>query len=106
MDNIYILREIAKHDKNIWKLFSLLNKELNTYFNVHGLEYELCFRIIEFARGRVEYKLDGYFHRTDGPALSYNNGTEESWYIRGNCIDQMDPQSNVVTAVNFGMNMD
>lgn len=78
--NIYILREIAKHDRKVWRLFSMLNKEFNKYFNVKGIEYELCFRIIIEENGDVYYKLDGKKHRTDGPAIIHSDG-DEYWYF-------------------------
>lgn len=83
IDSIYILHEIAKHDKNIWITFSSLNKELNRYFNTHSLKYELCFRTIKIDKyGNTLYKLNGKYHRTDGPAI-ITKKYEEYWYING-----------------------
>lgn len=80
--NIYILREIAGHDRELWKMFSMLNKELNKYFNIEGIEYELCFRRIITTEYYTEYKLNGLSHRTDGPAIIFKNG-EERWFRSG-----------------------
>ena len=82
MDNIYILKEIARWDKSVWRLFSLLNWEMNKYFNVKGYEYEIAFRMIGVDKIRIYYKLDGNYHRSDGPAMIYNNGGER-WYFNG-----------------------
>ena len=82
MNNIYILKEIAKFDKKVWRLFSLLNKEMNEYFNVKGKKYELNFRRIEKDKRGIYYKLDNNYHRSDGPAVIYNDG-DETWYFNG-----------------------
>ena len=82
MNNIYILKEISKFDRSVWRLFSLLNKEMNDYFNVKSREYEMCFRTINVKRFEIIYKLDGSHHRSDGPAVIYNTGSEE-WYFNG-----------------------
>ena len=80
MDNIYILREIARWDKSVWRLFSLLNKESNEYFCIGNREYEITFRTIKERMFGIYYKLDGKRHRSDGPAIIENNGDEE-WYL-------------------------
>ena len=82
MNDIYILKEIAKWDESVWELFSLLNKEMNEYFNIRNREYEMCFRKIETKDRTIYYKLDGNYHRSDGPAITYNNSSE-SWYFNG-----------------------
>ncbi len=79
MNSIFILQEIAKWDKRVWKLFSLLNREMNEYFCIRNYEYEMCFRKIKKYASMIYYSLDGKYHRTDGPAVIYNNG-DKSWY--------------------------
>ena len=82
MDNLYILKEIAKFDRSVWKLFSLLNWEMNEYFCIKGYKYEICFREIEITERKICYKLDGLLHRTDGPAAVYEN-IRKDWYKNG-----------------------
>src|SRR5690348_15251732 len=82
MENIYILREIAKFDGKLWKLFGLLNWDCHIYFNISDKEYELKFRKITIDRFETCYILDGKYHRTDGPAVINNKGTEY-WYFKG-----------------------
>ena len=82
MDNIYILKEIARWDKQVWKLFSLLNREMNEYFCILGREYELNFRRIDKNEIGIYYKLDDKCHRSDGPAMIYNDGSE-FWFVNG-----------------------
>ena len=82
MDNIYILKEIARWNKGVWKLFNLLNKEMNKYFCIRNKEYEICFREIKKDISGTYYLLDEKYHRTDGPAMIYNNGSE-NWYFNG-----------------------
>ena len=94
MDNIYILKEIAKFDKKVWKLFSLLNKEMNDYFNVLGKEYELNFNEIKIDGSGTYYLLDGKFHRSDGPAAMYNTGSEE-WYFNGK-LHRLDGPAKII----------
>ena len=80
MNSIFILKEIARWDKSVWRLFSLLNREMNEYFNIKGYEYEIAFRMIEKSYIGTYYYLDGQYHRSDGPASAYNNGIEEWWF--------------------------
>ena len=82
MDNIYILKEIAKYDSKVWRLFSLLNREMNKYFCVKGKEYEMCFRKVGIDGNGTYYLLDGKYHRSDGPAMIYNDGSE-FWFVNG-----------------------
>ena len=82
MDDVYILREIAGCDKELWKLFSMLNWEMNKYFNVKGYEYELKFRTIWKNVKFICYQLDGKEHRSDGPAVIYSGGSEV-WCFNG-----------------------
>ena len=82
MNSIFILKEIARWDRKVWKLFSLLNREMNKYFCIGNWEYEMCFRIIDKDEFKIYYKLDGKYHRTDGPAMIDNGGTEE-WLVNG-----------------------
>ena len=83
MDDIYILKEIAKFDRNVWKLFRMLNKECYEYFIVKGYEYELNFRTIKIDGNGTWYELDGQYHRSDGPAMIWNSGSK-SWWCNGN----------------------
>ena len=32
--------------------------------------------------GDIKYRLNGFLHRTDGPAIEYVNGSKE-WYVNG-----------------------
>ena len=80
MNNIHILKRIAKHNKIVWRLFSTLNRECYNYFNIKTIKYEMKFRTIERQGWRTNYKLDGKMHRTDGPAVIFSNG-DEDWYI-------------------------
>ena len=81
MNSIFILKEIAKWDKDVWRLFSLLNWEMNRYFCVRNREYELNFRRIKVDKYKTCYKLDGKRHRSDGPAVIYKDC--EFWYVNG-----------------------
>ena len=78
--DVNVLMCIAKHDRKVWKLFSILNKELCKTFN--PLSYEMQFRKIKEFNNRKEYHLDGKYHRTNGPAIEYVNGGK-SWYVDG-----------------------
>ena len=60
--NLFILKEIAKFNNGVWKLFSLLNKEMNEYFCIKNREYEITFRTIKIIGGTICYKLDGNYH--------------------------------------------
>jgi hypothetical protein len=64
--DINILMCIAKHSPEVWKLFSILNKELSKVFN--PLSYEMRFREIVENEYYEIYYLDGKLHRTGGPA--------------------------------------
>ena len=82
MNNLFIMREIARWDRSVWILFSLLNKEMNRYFNVLRYEYEMCFRVKKIDEYKTCYKLDEKRHRTDGPAVVWYNG-DKSWWLNG-----------------------
>lgn len=76
----HLLIVIAKHDRKIWRIFSLLNKYMNIIFN--PLSYELQFRNITDYGNCIAYYLDGRLHRTNGPAVIYTNGAVQ-WYKNG-----------------------
>ena len=80
MDCIYAFKEIARRDKKSWKLFNMLNRDYHKYFN--GIEYELLFRKIDKYRDKIVYRLNGYPHRTDGPAVIWNSGMT-CWHYYG-----------------------
>jgi hypothetical protein len=85
--DVNILMCIAGHDREVWKLFSVLSKELCKTFN--PLSYEMQFRKIRIFNVcgvyKEEYILDKQIHRTDGPALIIKgkDWEEKIWYYKG-----------------------
>ena len=100
MNEIFILKEIGKWDSAIWKLFSMLNKECYECFCVNNIEYEILFRKIEKDEFGTYYKLDGLLHRSNGPAVLYNGGSEE-WYFKGK-LHRLDGPAVII--INYCIN--
>ena len=80
--DIHILSLIAGHNKELWRLFSMLNCKCYTYFNNLSIKYELIFREIIIEEDLKRYILNGKQHRSDGPAIIFNDGTNV-WYYNG-----------------------
>ena len=56
------------------------------WFNDKGEYHRLDGPAIEYANGSKEWYINGIRHREDGPAIEYSDG-EKYWYYYGQWID-------------------
>ena len=67
------------------KLYTLDNQFIK---KTNSLPFNSFTGIIEYESGLKEWRKNGSFHRFDGPALEYTNGTKR-WHIDGNnCTEE------------------
>jgi predicted lipoprotein with Yx(FWY)xxD motif len=45
-------------------------------------------KLVQHTDGTKEWRLNGKYHRTDGPAIERKDGSKE-WYLNGNQVDQL-----------------
>jgi hypothetical protein len=76
-----ILVAIAKHNRRVWKLFSVICKDWCKIFN--PLSYEHTFQQILTHRTdtliEIHYMLDNLQHRSDGPSFSVYDFSNRTW---------------------------
>lgn len=62
--DLYIFKQVAGNDMEIWRIFSVLSKSMNAEFNI--LKYEHTFRqIVRKSNGNIWYYLNGVKYKKE-----------------------------------------